>query len=161
MPTYRTPDVYVEEISVFPPSVAEVETAVPAFVGHTQSAKRSVADDLRNVPTKVYSFTEFEQYFGLARDPIEVTVTGTTATAAATPLVANEAVPPFRLAHAVKMYFDNGGGKCYIVSIGALDTPLDAGLFEAGLKTVEAQDEPTLLVVPEAVRLNTAGYTTV
>ena len=23
MPTYRTPDVYVEEISVFPPSVAD------------------------------------------------------------------------------------------------------------------------------------------
>ena len=33
MPTYRTPDVYVEEISVFPPSVAEVETAIPAIVG--------------------------------------------------------------------------------------------------------------------------------
>ena len=35
MPTYRTPDVYIEEISVFPPSVAEVETAIPAFIGYT------------------------------------------------------------------------------------------------------------------------------
>jgi hypothetical protein len=32
---YKTPDVYVEEISLSPPSVAEVETAVPAFIGHT------------------------------------------------------------------------------------------------------------------------------
>ena len=32
MPTYRTPDVYIEEISVFPPSVAEVEAALPAWV---------------------------------------------------------------------------------------------------------------------------------
>ena len=42
MPTYRTPDVYVEEISVFPPSVAEVETAIPAFVGYTEFARRIV-----------------------------------------------------------------------------------------------------------------------
>jgi uncharacterized protein len=38
MSTYKTPDVYVEEISVFPPSVAEVETAVPAFIGYTEKA---------------------------------------------------------------------------------------------------------------------------
>ena len=34
MPTYYTPGVYVEEISTLPPSVAEVATAVPAFVGY-------------------------------------------------------------------------------------------------------------------------------
>ncbi len=38
--TYKTPDVYVEEISVFPPSVAEVATAIPAFIGYTEAAKR-------------------------------------------------------------------------------------------------------------------------
>jgi len=46
MPTYRTPDVYVEEISVFPPSVAEVETAIPAFIGHTERARKIVDADL-------------------------------------------------------------------------------------------------------------------
>jgi len=34
---YKTPGVYVEEISTFPPSVAEVATAIPAFIGYTQS----------------------------------------------------------------------------------------------------------------------------
>ena len=34
--TYKTPGVYVEEISKFPPSVAQVETAIPAFIGYTQ-----------------------------------------------------------------------------------------------------------------------------
>ncbi len=33
MPTYKTPDVYVEEISKLPSSVAQVETAIPAFIG--------------------------------------------------------------------------------------------------------------------------------
>ena len=43
MPTYRTPDVYIEEISVFPPSVAEVETAIPAFIGYTERATKIAA----------------------------------------------------------------------------------------------------------------------
>ena len=64
MPTYRTPDVYVEEISVFPPSVAEVATAVPAFIGYTAKATRDVEGDLKNVPTRVTSLLEFEQLFG-------------------------------------------------------------------------------------------------
>ncbi|MGA7215312.1 MAG: hypothetical protein WBX20_14000, partial [Terrimicrobiaceae bacterium] len=64
MPTYNTPDVYVEEISVFPPSVAEVETAVPAFIGYTEKAIKKAPNDLIIVPTKVYSLKEYEQYFG-------------------------------------------------------------------------------------------------
>ena len=36
MTTYKTPGVYVEEISTLPPSVAEVSTAVPAFIGYTE-----------------------------------------------------------------------------------------------------------------------------
>jgi phage tail sheath protein FI len=55
MPTYNTPDVYIEEISVFPPSVAEVETAIPAFIGYTEKAIRNAAHDLILKPTKIYS----------------------------------------------------------------------------------------------------------
>ena len=69
MPTYRTPDVYVEEISVFPPSVAEVETAIPAFVGYTAKATRAVDGDLKNVPTRIVSLLEFEGLFGGAAEP--------------------------------------------------------------------------------------------
>ena len=34
--TYKTPGVYIEEIVKFPPSVAQVETAIPAFIGYTE-----------------------------------------------------------------------------------------------------------------------------
>lgn len=37
--TFKTPGVYIEEISKFPPSVAQVETAIPAFIGYTQKAE--------------------------------------------------------------------------------------------------------------------------
>ena len=64
MPTYRTPDVYIEEISVFPPSVAEVETAIPAFVGYTANTTLITAGDLVNSPRRIKSLLEYEAYYG-------------------------------------------------------------------------------------------------
>jgi phage tail sheath protein FI len=62
------------------------------------------------------------------------------------------------------MFFDNGGGQCYVVSTGdyaatialggAAGTP---GLRE-GLDALALEDEPTLIVIPEAVRLNATDY---
>jgi len=37
---YKTPGVYVEEISKLPPSVAQVETAIPAFIGFTEKGEK-------------------------------------------------------------------------------------------------------------------------
>src|SRR4029079_5984580 len=113
MATYRTPDVYVEEISTFPPSVAEVGTAIPAFVGYTEKAQKSVAGDLKLVPTKIYSLKEFEAYFGFPdADDIEVDVTldANKAPISATVKAAAIAKPEdekasYLLYYAVKMYF--------------------------------------------------------
>ena len=110
MPTYRTPDVYVEEISTFPPSVAEVETAIPAFIGYTEKAVKIIANDLLGKPTKIFSFAEYQQYFGAADAP-DIAVTRTTLS----PGVITTTVVPPAVAHllyyAVKMFFDNGGGS--------------------------------------------------
>ena len=70
MATYKTPDVYVEEISLFPPSVAEVETAVPAFIGYTEKAKTN-AVSLTMKPTKIDSMIEFQQYFSIVDGDID------------------------------------------------------------------------------------------
>src|SRR5713226_1750701 len=117
MPTYKSPGVYVEEISVFPPSVAEVETAIPAFIGYTEKAKLKADNDLILVPTKIYSLKQYEQYFGGPKDDtIMITVEdhGTEGYAATV-------VPPqvkYVLYYSVKLFFDNGGGQCYITSVG-------------------------------------------
>ena len=58
---YKTPGVYVEEISVFPPSVAAVETAIPAFIGYTEKAIKD-GEDLKLKPTRITSLKEFEDY---------------------------------------------------------------------------------------------------
>src|SRR3972149_11132311 len=80
MPTYKTPDVYVEEISVFPPSVAEVETAIPAFIGYTEIARKNADGDLILKPTKIYSLKDYERYYGYPEDDaLAITVADNTA----------------------------------------------------------------------------------
>ena len=156
MPTYKTPDVYVEEISVFPPSVAEVETAIPAFIGYTERAA-STSGNLAGKPTKIYSLKEYESYYGLPEDdPITVAVDANTGAVTVTPPTVS-----YLLYYSVKMFFDNGGGKCYIVSVGGYEAQadIDADDLQAGLSAVALEDEPTLIVIPEAVGLGPADYT--
>jgi len=50
---YKTPVVYIEEFPKFPPSVAPVETAIPAFIGYTETAIEFVEDDLLLKPTRI------------------------------------------------------------------------------------------------------------
>ena len=156
MTTYRTPGVYVEEVPAFPPSVTEVETAIPAFIGHTGRATRVTEGDLRDQAVKIRSFAEFEQHYGAPAAP----GIGIALAESGAGYLASVTAPdtPYILYYAVKMYFDNGGGKCYIVSIGDYEDDFDAEAFARGLRVVADEDEPTLLVCPEADRLDGTGY---
>lgn len=155
MPAYKTPDVYVEEKTSFPPSVAEVGTAIPAFVGYTERRPTSGAEP---VPIKIHSFNEYRELFGDPQvEDIAITVTdagdqGFSHTVTKRPTLVHN------LYYAVRMYFDNGGGQCYVVSVGGYGGGPDADALTAGLAAVALEDEPTLLVVPEAVRLSAGKY---
>src|SRR6266581_4512363 len=121
MPTYKTPDVYVEEIPLFPPSVAEVGTAIPAFIGYTEKAKKIKDDDLHLTPIKVHSLAEYEALFGGPHaEDINIgftTDSGEPSGFKVTYAVASgEILPAYYMYWAVRMYFDNGGGQCYVVS---------------------------------------------
>ncbi len=163
----RTPGVYTTEIPLFPPSVAQVETAVPAFIGYTKKATAN-GKSLINVPFQIQSLAEYILYFGgeyifenadfivhvdpsneYAFDRIEYT-------------------KKFIMFDAIRQFYDNGGGKCYIVSVGlfadAADVAIgsDAGVtvvpgLSIGLKALEKYDEPTLILFPDAVLMGDAG----
>lgn len=151
MPTYRTPDVYVEEISVFPPSVAEVETAVPAFVGYTAKASRIIDGDLKNVPTRITSLLEFENLFGgaptLQLDSVDLDAGNRFQSAALA------ATNTKYLYDSLRLFFDNGGGKAWITSVGKHDDTTDKDKLIAGLARVATVDEPTILLFPDAAGL--------
>ena len=140
---YKTPGVYVEEQGKFPPSVAQVETAIPAFIGYT-------ADGPKNKPTRIASMLEYEQLFGKANPEIfAVAFKDGVATAMPTK------VSNFKMYYAMQMYFGNGGGPCYIVSVGDYKSPgsegapTPAAAFLSGLELLKKEDEPTLIVFPD------------
>ena len=77
----KTPGVYVNEIPSFPPSVAQVSTAIPVFIGYTEKAIDAAGSSLTNKPTKIFSLLEYIQYYGKAFNETDsnVAVTKTTA----------------------------------------------------------------------------------
>ncbi len=150
MPTYKTPDVYVEEISLLPRSVAEVESAIPAFIGYTEKASDG-RDDLTLVPTPVDSLVEFESLFG--GEPPVVIENNSLVLDSSSNLQSVRFVPTYYLHDAVRLFFDNGGGRCYIVSVGNYNSPVTDPDLRDGLDAVARQDEVTLIVMPDAVRL--------
>jgi hypothetical protein len=157
MPTYKTPGVYIEEISKFPPSVAEVETAVPAFIGYTEKAEKR-GQSLTEIPTKVMSLLEYEQLFG-GEPPL------TTADVTVDPdnHYAVDAITiddRYYMYEALRMFFDNGGGKCYIVSVGNYETAIGSAGLTAGLHALAKFDEPTMILFPDAPVLPDAEFYT-
>jgi uncharacterized protein len=156
MATHCNPAVYVEEAPAFAPAVAEVETAVPAFIGYTERARKLLTDDLRGIPTRIVSFADYERLYGGPLAPvIAVALVPSAAGYVAT-------VTPPTLTHllwyAVRMFFENGGRTCCIVSVGSYAQSIARADLAAGLKAVARHDEPTLLVCPEAVQLAGTGY---
>jgi phage tail sheath protein FI len=121
----RTPGVYTTEIPTLPPSVAQVSTAVPAFIGYTRTALDAAASkQLTNLPTKIFSLGEYEQYFGLPEDEAGIAVAvniDTTNDPAIPPMTANATIANpsvHNMYYCIRHYFNNGGGPCYIVSVG-------------------------------------------
>lgn len=166
---YKTPGVYIEEITKFPPSIAPVETAIPAFIGYTERAIEKVADDLHLKPKRIISLLEYENHFGFPQKEQKFSVTIFATKDAAgnqTDLkhVANLSEKDRSkhiMYYALQLYFANGGGPCYIVSVEKykeLGTDLVQTQLLAGLHTLEKVDEPTLLIAPEAQQLNANDF---
>ncbi len=159
--TYNTPGVYVEEISTLPASIAPVSTAIPAFIGYTAGGP--------NVPTaspvvkRITSMIEFEQSFGKAKnEALTATVTDIVAGGAlqsrTITVAPTTSLSGYNLYYNMQMYFANGGGPCYVVSIGSLTDAIAKQDFLDGLTAIAKEDEPTLLLFPDAINLAVGDY---
>ena len=126
---YKTPGVHIVEKNAFPSSVVAVETAVPAFVGYTQRADNA-GNGLARQPWRIGSLAEYEHFFG---DPAQAR---------------------FSLHDCLALFFLNGGGPCYIVSVGDYSAAVESDALSAGIDLLLKEQEPTLLVIPEAMLLD-------
>jgi Bacteriophage tail sheath protein len=161
MPEYKTPGVYIEEIPKLPPSIASVETAIPGFIGYTEKAQWKEVDDLRMKPWRVTSLLEYEQYFGKPAPELaslSVTINETSSKVEINAKVDEAARSKFIMHYCLQMYFANGGGPCWIISVDnytntggvVLSQNLKNGLAEAA-----KINEITLLLFPDAINLTT------
>ena len=138
----KTPGVYIEEISNFPPSVASVDTAVPAFIGYTDK------EDKKFEAEKIYSLLDFEEkYCDFSQWKLTYDVNNDNI---------NEDFSRNQLYYHMQLYFANGGGKCYIISLGSKPKNSKGGNkgdYLKGINTVQTEDEPTIILMPEAADL--------
>lgn len=168
--TYKTPGVYVEEIVKFPPSVAQVETAIPAFIGYTEKATNKINGDLKLKPTRITSLLEYERFFGAAKPETTISVTindVSTDNGDVRSIIVDQPTSkqPFLMYYSLQLFFANGGGPCYIVSVGRYGNDLDdadspvtainnSNALKSGLAEIEKVDEPTLLLFPDATKVS-------
>ncbi|MDL2144842.1 phage tail sheath C-terminal domain-containing protein [Flavobacterium tructae] len=168
--TYKTPGVYVEEIVKFPPSVAQVETAIPAFIGYTEKATNKINGDLKLKPTRITSLLEYERFFGFAKPETTISVTindVSTDNGDVRSIIVDQPTSkqPFLMYYSLQLFFANGGGPCYIVSVGRYGNDLDdadsavtainnSNALKSGLAEIEKVDEPTLLLFPDATKVS-------
>ncbi len=118
MPTYLSPGVYIVEEDRGTKPIESVGTAVAAFVGYTAKAEEKLdgggSVSLLNKATAVVNWSQFVDRFGAFVDGAY-------------------------LPDAVYGYFQNGGSRCYIVSIKTVAPPEGALL---GVKLLSAGEKP-------------------
>lgn len=191
MPTYTTPGVYIAEVNAFPNSVVPVPTAVPAFIGYTPKAEY-LGEPVYFKPQRINSFQEFEAIFLLSNPPQAVDwvkqyspnyyVVKQSANSGAPNCIdisgVTYAILPdpstiYYLYNSVRLFYENGGGAAYIVSVGAygpaqkkpiaksttqvVNRNIKLAHLKKGLAALKKEQEPTLYVCPDATLLSVAN----
>lgn len=164
---YKTPGVYLVEKDAFPSSVVEVATAIPAFIGYTAKAEYK-GQSVLNKPFRITSFAEYTSVFGDAA-PLKFKLDngasanaesadgeGTSEASKGTLNIELDGAH-FRMFDAIRMFFMNGGTTCYIMSVGTYGkNEISFDALNNGIIPLEKEQEPTLVVIPEAVSLSQA-----
>jgi phage tail sheath protein FI len=154
--------------------IRDVETAIPAFIGATQKASTAVDrvnavdpagsanTDLLLKPTLIRSMRDFEEFFGDA-GAIGATVHVTENAGVHRDRVDDPTthLPALLRGQAV---LRQRGQRCYVVSVGTrtalAPAPTLASLTKWRRPPSRPEEDPTLIVVPEAVSLPRADYAT-
>lgn len=165
---FKTPGVYIQEIPKIPAAIAGVATAIPAFVGYTEKAIINGAPwpNFSTTPApavRITSILEYQEIFGGAFPEtfsidIDDTPVGSSFTREITPTLPNQS--EYNLFYSLLLYFGNGGGPCYVVSVDTYTFPagtINQSKIISGIRSLEEYDEPTLIAFPDAVNVSTVA----
>ena len=176
---YMTPGVYIEEVNAFPGSVVEVATAIPAFIGYTEKASDN-GKSLLNQPVRITSMQEFHERFGMRFDskfeltlvkseddkkPVDPnTVEGKHHMEMGLNILKIDIKEEYDLLfyNSLRLFYLNGGSTCYIVSVGLFDKKdgikINDELLIGALEPLKKEQEPTMIIIPEAVKVGEKCY---
>ncbi len=171
------PGVYIQELNAFPNSVVAVETALPVFIGYTEKIEfQGMA--LQNKVVRIESMADYKSMYGGGppttfdiaafkadpKDPSlapDVNLNGIGYT-----LKANN---QFYMYNSLQLFYQNGGASCYIMSIGTYAKEGATGPALANFLTLsgggtgdifsvlKAEQEPTMIVIPDALLFGAKG----
>mgnify|MGYP006277840519 CR=1 FL=1 len=119
MSTYLTPGVYIEEVSTGARPIEAVGTSTAAFIGVGPNAQEHV-----NEAVAINNKSEFMKEFAEGAS-------------SSTPLM-----------QAVMGFFDNGGGRCYVVNIGRNGSVGGGAGGRKGVDVLETVDEVAIVAAP-------------
>lgn len=182
----KTPGVYINELNAFPNSIVAVDTAVPAFIGYTPTALYE-GKSYTNVPQKITSFGEFQAIYCFPDPPPPASPVKQYSPEYY--LVKQKSKPDkgdyllidgsfyslvpdpntiYYLYNSVRLFYENGGGDAYIVSVGAygagtqkpanpgdriVNTNVQLSDLMNGLQLLKNEQDPTMYICPEATLL--------
>jgi phage tail sheath protein FI len=159
----KTPGVYIAEKDSGANAVVQVSSAVPVFIGYTERASIN-GKSFHMKPVQINSLSEYEIFFGGAPKPVftvkktdransDVNIDGTDYQLEQSPN------SQFYLYNSLKLFFDNGGSDCYIISIGQYgedpdNLKIDPDQFKQAIDLLEGEEMPTMLLMPDSLLLN-------
>lgn len=168
MVSLKTPGVYLRRRETDLRGPVLEESAIPAFIGYTER-NTFEGKSLLNRPVWITDLNDFEFYFGGAPEAplirIELDSTNNYALInyqLLNPELIDQKPGTFYLYSSLKLFFENGGEGCYIVSVGTLDGPgpvlgdrtfpdTTPG-FLTGLQALE-RETVTIILFPDGVLL--------
>jgi len=166
--TRKAPGVDITELEAFPRSIVGAETAVPAFIGYTEKAVK-YGKLIWNKPTRIGSLADYSEIFGDSYEPKYKIEKVDDPEKADFSVRVKDGDPPynyytvsqvgatkFYLFNSLRFFYENGGGKCYIVAVDSYENgaTIDKGKLIAGLNIIKDVDWPTMLLVPDALLLS-------
>lgn len=160
----KTPGVYVVEKDTGANAVVQVATAVPVFIGFTERAEIN-GKSFHMKPVHISSLSEFEIFFGKAPVPVftikpaEQDQAGDVSMNGQSYVLQQSDHSSFYLYNSLKLFFDNGGADCYIISIGQYGKDpqtleISADAFKKAIDLLEGEEVPTMLLMPDTLLLD-------
>jgi hypothetical protein len=147
-------------------AVTAAPTAIPLFIGYTERATGAGGESVAGVPVRVEDAAACTKIFGGAPRPLfrAELVRGAYAV---TPVPTTR----YYLDAALRLFYDNGGGEAYVLSIGtygkvkaraAADAHANPNVkladFRTALAALRELPDAALIVIPDAVLLPAADF---